>query len=158
MIAFIKIRETAAAAGLKKREVNKRLKRTWGSTGKYWHARFSGKHFTQRGAREYGYARRKRRYTARKKKKFGHTRPLVYSGETMRGTRTRTIRATRHGVRVSLPKTQALNFRPKGGRINMRQEMQTVSSREEKLIGRHIEKTLTRQMKKGGASKTRRPR
>lgn len=115
--------------------------------GEYWHDQFRAKHFTAEGAAEYGYYRRKgeglprnskawrRSYTGRKHARFGHTRPLVYTGEGERLSRVRDVRANSRRVRVILP--NKFNFRHPKSRINMREEVTRVSQREEQeLIAR----------------------
>lgn len=105
-----------------------------------WHAKFSDKHFTNAGATEYRYTPRsgergskrkfKGSYSARKLKKFGHTRPLEFSGESRRRVRaSQKIKATSKGGRCILS-APALNFRNPKSPINMREEVTRVSPRE----------------------------
>jgi hypothetical protein len=130
---------------------------TW--AGRYWDQTFREKHFTSAGATEYGYTPRegergnpsskgfRRSYTGRKLRKFGHTRPLEYTGESRRRTRSPRIVATaKRGealVRIKMD-SPGLNRRYSGSRINMRQEMTTVSTREGEqintIVGRFLEK------------------
>jgi len=113
----------------------------------FWHDNYVRKHFTQAGATEYGYAPRKgmpgnphpkgfkRSYTGRKLRLKGHTRPLVYSGESY----LRVI-ASRNNVTATATKGQAkarlrmnapaLNFRNPRSRIDMRAELTTISAAE----------------------------
>lgn len=101
--------------------------------GEYWHQRFFPKHFTHRGATEYGYAKRNVHYERRKYKKFGHTYPLTFTGDSKARASHPRIKATaKRGeakVRV-LMNAPTLNLRPTGGRINLRQELTTVSQAE----------------------------
>ena len=46
------------AKGIAKRELNNILRGAWFKVGQFWHRRFRPKHFTHRGATEYGYAPR----------------------------------------------------------------------------------------------------
>ncbi len=119
---------------------------SWTLVGEDWHRRLRPKHFTTAGAREYGYKPRKgeagnadsksfwRSYTGRKQKKYGHTRPLVWSGELEQLSRARRIEArafsTRSKVRVIMPQAQKANFRNPHSQINMREELTTVSDAE----------------------------
>ena len=101
--------------------------------GNYWHDHFRAKHFTPAGAREYGYQPRNVGYMIKKAKKWGHRNPLEWSGESKSQSRVKDIRATstsaRARVRVvmHMPK---LNFIPRGGSINMNDDMTRVSQAE----------------------------
>lgn len=71
--------------------------------GRLWHRFLLPKHFTHAGATEYGYAPRTRLYTLRKRKKWGHTYPLVWSGATKQAAlRTQDVKATSKGAVVTL--------------------------------------------------------
>jgi hypothetical protein len=118
----------------------------------FWHDNFARKHFTQAGATEYGYAPRKgqpgnphpkgftKSYTGRKLKTQGHTRPLVYSGDSYlrvlasrnNVTATATKGAATAKLRLSAP---TLNFRNPRSRIDMRAELTTVSPSEANTLG-----------------------
>lgn len=126
--------------------------------GEYWHRQFRAKHFTEAGAQEYGYYQRKgeglprgskawrRNYTGRKFARFGHTRPLVYTGEGERLSRMRDVRATSKRVRVVLPRK--FNLKHPKSRIRMRDELTRISPREEQLIiaraDRQVQQRLAR--------------
>ena len=118
----------------------------WTLVGDDWHRRLRPKHFTNAGAREYGYQPRKgeagnqaakgfrRSYTGRKLAAKGHTRPLVWSGELEQLSRAKRIEArafaTRSKVRVVMPLAAKANFRNPYSQINMRQELTTISPGE----------------------------
>jgi hypothetical protein len=137
----------------------------WRAAGELWHEQFRPKHFTHAGAREYGYLPRKgergneegfrRSYTGRKLHKFGHTYPLVYTGESMRLTRMQDVRPTSKGVRV-VYRAYKFNFRHPRSRIRMREEFTRISRREERDIRRAIDNRLQAEMNKarGGESVT----
>lgn len=101
--------------------------------GEYWHVKFFPKHFTHRGATEYGYAKRNTHYERRKYKKFGHTYPLTFTGASKaRASSPRIVATAKRGeakVRV-LMNAPTLNLIPTGGRINLRTELTTVSEPE----------------------------
>lgn len=124
--------------------------------GSFWHERFREKHFTNAASSEYGYHPRQGErgrpskkfsssYTGRKLREKGHTRPLVYTGESERRTRQLDVRATaKRGearVRVVLH-APALNFRYAGSPIDMRDEVTTVSQREADAIAEETAKFL----------------
>ena len=135
-----------------------RVKRpVWRSAGLLWHNEMRAAHFTVEGGRRLGYARRKgegesgkrfwHSYTGQKQKRKGHQRPLVWSGESERLSRERDVRATSTGARVVLH-TPGLNRRPKGGRINLREEMTRVTAEEHGKLVRHYDVTLGRHLRR----------
>ena len=139
------IKYRGATPKMARREFNRIVKEAWGELGVLWHRKMRPKHFTKAGAQEYGYTPRKgeggnigrkgfaKSYTGRKLRRFGHARPLEYSGETKALTRVRDVRATSKGARVVM-RANKLNFRNPHSRINMRREMTTVSKKEERHL------------------------
>lgn len=130
------------------------MREEWRRTGHYWHDRYREKHFTRQGGREYKYTRRKgelmrgeRRYgstyTGRKEKRWGHTRPLVFTGFTRRLARQRVVRPTRRGVKIPI-RAPGLNRRHPKSRVNMAREMRTVSRAEVVEITRNLERRMQR--------------
>jgi hypothetical protein len=134
---------------------NQVLKPSYQDIGVRWHVDYRKKHFTHGATREYNYTPRKgeagsgRRfkgsYTAKKLAAKGHTKPLVYTGESERLTRLRDVRATFKGARVVL-KANKLNFRAKNSRINMRREMTTISNAEAEHLTRYLQDRVTMRM------------
>lgn len=128
--------------------------------GNYWHDNFRDKHFTPAGAREYGYAPRNVAYMIKKAKKWGHRNPLEWSGKSRALSRIKDIRtagttAARGRVRVVLH-MPALNFIPKGGSINMNDEMTRVSQAEIQKLGEIAADSLDRQFNALTETSTRR--
>jgi hypothetical protein len=148
-----------------KREMNRILKECWSLIGQLWHREMRPKHFTHAGAREYGYTPRsgesarpcskgfRRSYTGRKLRKFGHTLPLVYTGTSRGLTRTGNITATSKGVRIAMH-APALNLRPKGGTINLYDEMTRISQREKGWIERNFHSLVESKLKGITATET----
>ena len=124
---------------LKGRALNDVMRETVREMGVYWHGHYLPKHFTPAGAAEYGYTPRTKGYMIRKARVKHHQNPLEYSGESKaRATMIRDVRptATRNNVKVRVVlHTPALNFIPKGGRINLRDEVTRVSDREANTLG-----------------------
>lgn len=155
---YFQVRTRGPVPGVMKRELNKIFKFAYLRCGLRWHRKFRPKHFTEAGAREYRYKPRKgeklrrdskrfrRSYTGRKLRKWGHTLPLVWSGTSRQRSRIPRIKATSKGVRVII-NAPALNFRPKGGRIDMRSEMTHVSARERDELVRLFDKTVDQKLK-----------
>jgi hypothetical protein len=112
------------------------------------------KHFTHEGAQEYGYTPRSgeaggtsskdffRSYTGRKQRKFGHTLPLVYTGELREMSKTANIQPTASGVHVALSRANKANWHNPNSQIDMRDELTRVSDEEAKLLAEvHAETT-----------------
>jgi len=142
----ITITETGATPKIMKRRLREIIKAACAQIG-YHHLRYNvPKHFTQAGAREYGYTARKgegmsvsdkgfwRSYTGQKLRKMHHTKPMVWAGESERRSRQQDIRATSNGVRIVLH-TPHLAMQNPDSAVNMAEEMGTVSGAEAHVIG-----------------------
>jgi hypothetical protein len=156
MMLGISMRYTGAHP-LKKREWNSQVIRpVLEHMGSFWHQKFLRKHFTAEGGREYGYMKRKgegmprgskrwrRSYTGRKFARFGHTRPLVFSGVSERLSRVVDVRATAKRARVVLPR--GFNRRHAKSRIRMRDEVTAVSQQEEQVLSNQADRKVTERL------------
>lgn len=125
MIAAIRIRDYSifTTRGNAK-AVNSALKAGWARAGRYFHDNLRDVRFTEEHARKAGYAPRSgsqfaigskefwRSYLGRKLKKFGHMRPLEFSGQTRAAVRSyANISSTSKGGRVAYPGARAFNYR-----------------------------------------------
>jgi hypothetical protein len=67
----------------------------WSIAADFWHEKLLPKHFDRGAYREYRYQARTRAHERRKARKFGHNRPLVYSGalerQVLRAREVRTL-------------------------------------------------------------------
>lgn len=143
------------------------LKPMYHFLGEYWHRELLPKHFTNQGAKEYGYAPRKgekgnkggkgfrKSYTGRKLKRFGHTRPLVFTGELQRMSRFRNIKATSKGVKVTLPQARKANLRHPKSNVNMADELTRFSDRDIAKIHDQGNRFLRRKFRSEGISERR---
>lgn len=121
------------------------LKAAWRKVGEYWHENFRLEHFKNSAMSRYNYTPRrgesgsgfgfKGSYTKGKMKKFGHTKPLVYTGQSMHATALRDIRPRHDGVKIHLH-APLFNFRPKGGRIDLNLEMTALTAGEVEQLSR----------------------
>jgi len=141
--------------------LNRAKRGAWSDAGLFWHKKLRPKHFTNRGATEYGYQPRegernrpgragfKRSYTGRKLRQFGHTRPLEYTGHSRALTRLRDVRTLTkgRGVRVVLH-SPGYNRRATGSSIRMAAELTTISEREANQIVRLWNRSLERRLKR----------
>lgn len=136
MINTITIRERGSVPRAMRKAHTAASKAAWFKVGEFWVDRIRPKHFTEAGAREYNYTRRKgelqsgqkfaRSYTGRKLKTKGHKLPLVYSGVSRDRTRMARVSSTARGARVSM-NAPALNFKHPKSRIVMRAELAAIS-------------------------------
>lgn len=144
------------------RQWNAVKRAAWTQTGIGWHEFLRPKHFTKEGAAEYGYAPRSgetgrikknfwRSYTGRKQKKYGHTLPLVLSGELRDRSRTASISATATATqsvcRVRLPGANKANFRnPKSpANLDMRDELTRISAAEGEQLAVDLDRHMQRE-------------
>lgn len=129
---------------------NEAMARAWEELGQVWHEQVLPKKFSERARSEYGYQRRSRAYVERKRRRFGHSRPLEYTGKlkrmVLRPPRTEGKAAgdrSRGQVTVSGP--AYLRARG-GGRIDYAQEIRALSAADERFLdeamGRLLEKQL----------------
>jgi hypothetical protein len=143
---------------LPKRAFNNAVKGAHEDMGRFWHGAIRPKHFTSAGAREYGYAPRDgerdhvgvrgfaRSYTGIKLRRRGHTRPLVWSGDSMRQSGRLDVRATNKRVRVVM-NVPTLNFSPKGRPdMNMRAELTEISDSDFAKMVRVFQRSLDRRL------------
>lgn len=144
---FIKTEFTGLPAAMAKGAgTTTKLMRVWleeayTATLLHWHKEIRPKHFQESAVSEYGYRARGADYIEGKRALKGHTRPLVYSGESQRATEQFSIRATsKGGVLAMSPGNLAFSVK---GKVNKREELtsMTVADGEElaRVFGRSME-------------------
>lgn len=126
---------------------------------RFWHTHFRPLHFKNSATRRYGYQFRqgenlqgakgfRRSYTGQKLQQKGHTRPLVWSGDSERFTQILNIRATAKGGQYGTARATVimnaptLNLRSSPSSPNMRQELTTVIPEELDEISRQTHEFL----------------
>ena len=67
----------------------------------FWQKTFARGHFSPNARFKYSYAPRSKAYEARKKKKYGHNLPLVWTGATRRTIQSRFARPTVQKIRAT---------------------------------------------------------
>lgn len=147
MISFT-VRKRGMTPKVAKRVLNGIHRDAMHNLGVQWHANYRELHFKNLASARYGYTPRAgergrpakrfdRSYTGRKLKQFGHTRPLVLTGESEQATRQLDVRATaKRGtaqVKIVLHAPK-LNFRYRGSPIDMRAELTTVIPEEAEAL------------------------
>jgi hypothetical protein len=135
---------TRQGIGFTAAEWNPIIRAAWDRAGRLWHKKILGKHFTVAGAAEYNYMPRTRAYQIRKAKKFGHQRPLVFSGEAERmAHQVLDLRATQKGAKVVLHlPTHFYQYRKDLKQPDKGLELRTVSDPDAMVLGNEIDKGL----------------
>ncbi len=129
-----------------------------GKLGERWHKKTRPKHFTRRAYTEYGYQRRTASHTKRKRKRYGHTLPLVWTGQLRRQTGAATISTTRKSVKVKMNAPRYLYQNRKDTTvkpINKADELVRLSGAEINQIGKALHDGLVREMNRPGTKRTR---
>ena len=114
-----------------------------------WHERYLPGHFEEGATAVYGYAQRKSKYLKRKRRLYGHQRPLVFTGEALLLSRQKIIKGNSNTVRVVLPRK--LNRNNPHSRAKMQIEATKVLKREAEqlqdvgqiMLGDQLAKQLT---------------
>lgn len=157
MIGTIRITEfTALTRGGAKKEIRASLKKSWENAGRFFHLNLRDKRFTREHALKAGYAPRKgeasgtgskgffKSYTGRKLRRFGHTRPLEFTGETRSAMRAASITSTSNGAKVSYSGARKFNYKNpfSSPTMNLNAEFRTILPDEAKLIAKEIESEI----------------
>lgn len=120
------------------------LKRAWDAAGQYWHRVILPKKFTHAGATEYNYQPREQGYEAQKRKKFGHTYPLVWSGELERlARRLMDVRSDSKGARIVIHGPRYLfAYRKNIRQPDKAEELRRVSEADAAAVARVINQVV----------------
>lgn len=135
---------------------NAALRKAFSFIGESWHNRFKMEKFKDSATRKYGLSPRsgepgsgrafKGSYTQRKLRRgsngqtnaIGETKPFVWSGlsrNNARASRKVVAKAVRgYGSADCIINAPTLNLRPKGGRINLREEFERVTEEERRTL------------------------
>ncbi len=129
-------------------------KAAWQVTAEAFHEHYRDLRFTEAHGKAAGYSPRKgegtsgktfwRSYAGRKRKKFGHSRPLEWSGETRRAVAMANVATTRTHARIAYPGARKLNFRHPKSDIRMSQEFTKILPSEAADLGRRFDDELDR--------------
>lgn len=128
-----------------RQDVNNWLREGFGVMGDAWHRYYRRTHFSTRASNKYGYAKRAKSYNRRKRRIFGHTIPLVLSGESRSLSETRKIKATKRSVTIRMP-VRAFNFKPKNSSVNMRKEFLATTRSEDSDLARRANRRVTKKI------------
>lgn len=137
--------------------VNRVVREALQAMGLEWRAVYLPDHFTKKGARKYGYMPRSgepgsnrgwsRSYTKHKLAIQKHTLPLVWSGEG-RGealySKQAIAKATSKRAHVTLPLPRVFNWKNPKSNVNMRKEIETVTTDEVRSLERFLVEEIER--------------
>lgn len=149
------IRKRGATPGILQKERGRVQKDAFHGIGARWHKEFLGKHFENSAYSRYPGVYQPRKgergsgrhfkgsYTAKKLRMFGHTRPLVYTGESLRLAKIRDVRATSKGAAVRL-KSRKLNFRHPKSKVKMSLEVRAFNRAEILDLREYFDKRFQR--------------
>jgi hypothetical protein len=145
-------------AFLRPAEFRELSKQAAGDGAYHWHRKILPQHFTNAASTRYGYTPRigergrsggtkfARTYTGRKLRLYGHSRPLVWTGESMLRALVPAVRRTARGAKAVIH-SPGFNRRPKGGLINMRSELERFTVPENEEVAKVCEAGLTNRIK-----------
>jgi hypothetical protein len=154
VIRAIKVTERGAVPRNMRKAYTAASKLAWVEAGKWFHTNRRDLRFTTAHARKAGYLPRRgeepglsRReyflsYTGRKQRRYGHRRPLEYSGETRRLVRSASMTSTSKSVRVAYAGARKFNFRNPHSQIRMADEFRRLTADEPALIGGAYDRSL----------------
>lgn len=164
MIGGIVIRETGPTPRIAKRQQARITREVLKETATFHQRKHIPKHFTVAGGREYNYTPRKgegktgkefwKSYTGQKKKTKGHTRPLVYSGESETLAKIPDIRSGRRMARI-VQHARGLNRRNPASSIRMNDEIRTISAGERRIDVAFAQRSLDKKYRELRASRIR---
>lgn len=155
MIGHIQIKERGSTPRGFAKQRRAMMKSSWKVLGEDYRRRLLPRRFARSGALELGYAARKPRYEARKRRLLGHTDPLVFSRETRNNVLAGTdVRPTSNGVRIPLKGTRKLNRNNPRSNIKMHEEIRRVSRREAIGLARVYDRDLDGQLKANQTSQS----
>lgn len=142
------ITPSVSLTGLSVSEAREVLTKAWEQAGAFWHRAILPKHFQFSAYAEYGYQKRNVRYEIRKAKRYGHRRPLVFSGNLERAARRiRDVRANAKGARVVIHGPKYLYaYRKDFKQPDKARELQAVSERDARALAEVLDRSLERSL------------
>lgn len=133
-----------------KRDFHSLLREGMEENMEFWHRKRLPFHFTNRASAVYGYKRRSAKHNKRKLRRFGHTRPLEFTGRMKQQVTSRiTITSTKRGktVRGALQGPRYLfAFRKDFGQADKAAELTAVTQPEVLTMARRLDKFMTNRL------------
>lgn len=153
---LVNLRMDRKELGLTGRQFQDAKRGVFAAMGREWHETYLRRHFQEDATARYGYTRRKgsgrspgekgfaSTYAGRKLRRFGHARPLVFTGEGERLAQMLDLRVSSSQSRVVLPRK--FNFKNPKSRVDMRAELTRVLQPEADEISQVGATTLGREV------------
>ena len=143
-------------ADVTQKELRAALKPELEEVGKFWHDRLFPGHFRTGAAGKYKYAPRSFKHSERKRKRFGHSLPLVFTGDLREQvTRMAKISSTAKGARVTLVGPKYLYmYRKSYGQPDKAAELTAVTKLEVRAMARLLDRRLTKRLNEVKQSRT----
>lgn len=151
--------EGAVPSNIGRSEFNREiLKPSWHATGEYFHRTMLPLRFTVRGGKMLNYAPRrgqepgltfkqfKRSYTYRKRRQFGHIKPLVFTGESENLAKIRDIRSTSKGVKI-INHARGLNRKHPKSKVVMSDEVRRIAVHEKEELTKYLSEQVDKRIK-----------
>lgn len=143
MIVAIKIKDYSILSKRhEKKALNQQLKAGWADAARYFHDKLRDRRFTQAHATKAGFAPRRKKYISKKYKKFGHTRPMEFTGTARRAVAGFVrITSTSKGSRAAYPGARVFNLKNPNSdpKMNLNVEFRTILPEEAELLADVIE-------------------
>jgi len=164
MIRAIVVKERGATPRNLRKAYTAGSKTSWATAGKWYHANRRDLRFTTSHARKAGYAPRRGEepglsqrefwssYTGIKQRKWGHRRPLEFSGETRRLVRAVSVSSTSKSVRLGYAGARKFNFRNPHSQVQMADEFRRLTPDEPALIGKQYDIALDAELRKNSTT------
>lgn len=161
IIGTIKVRERGATPrGMAKMMNIIKRRAALKGMAHYFHEHLRAKRFTSEHGATAGYHKRKgegmprgskqfrRSYTGKKLRKYGHTLPLVHSGESREAAKSANLSATATSnsttARAAYPGLRKFNWRHPKSRINMALEFRQITKYEAAWLAKSYDEELDR--------------
>ena len=142
MTLAIKVKERGATPRHLRKVHTQAGTTAWASTGWYFHSDMRDDRFTKEHARTARYQKRTEKYTERKRRQFGHTRPLEFSGDVRRRVKTAKISSSGNGANVRYSGARKLNFRRWHSSPKMALEFRRITADEKRKLAAHYDDKL----------------
>ena len=154
-------------AALKPGDIRAAARVAMKAVGDYWVKNYLPLHFQNTAFFRYGYTPRNPGYRKRKlagailggAQSIGEDRPLVWSGRSLERAKAARVEAKAPSAALAYAdvviNAPALNFRPKGSRIDMRAEVTRVNATEAEFLAASFTKEFDRELVRMGKKKRR---
>ena len=155
MTLALKVTERGAVPRNLAKSYTKGSKTAWMETATSFHAHLRDARFTEEHARTARYQKRSLKYLQRKQNKYGHVRPLEWTGETRRAVKTARIASTSKSGKASYAGARKLNFRRGPHAPNMAKEFRHITADEKKKLAAAYDVSLNRELNADQTTSTR---